>query len=170
MNVTELLSIAPILSLTSLSIIVLLINAFVKQSQEISYWLSVIGLVICIVVAINTMGQTGAVLNNMIIAGGYSNFFAVVFLCSSLLTVLLSYGFLKNNHSSVGEFYLLILFSALGMMLMAASADLIVTFLGLELMSISLYVLAGFLRKRIKSNESSLKYFLLGAFATGFLL
>jgi NADH-quinone oxidoreductase subunit N len=69
-----------------------------------------------------------------------------------------------------GEFYLLLLLSALGMMIMAASRDLMLTFLGLELMSISFYVLAGFNRKKLLNNEASIKYFLLGAFATGFLL
>jgi NADH-quinone oxidoreductase subunit N len=69
-----------------------------------------------------------------------------------------------------GEYYSLILFSTLGMMLMASSFNLIIIFLGLEIMSISLYVLAGFKREDLKSNEASLKYFLMGAFATGFLL
>jgi NADH-quinone oxidoreductase subunit N len=64
----------------------------------------------------------------------------------------------------------MVLFATVGMMLIAAAQDLIIIFLGIELMSISLYVLAGFMRKRVKSNESALKYFLLGAFATGFLL
>ena len=69
-----------------------------------------------------------------------------------------------------GEFYILILFSTVGMMLMAGALNLITVFLGIELMSVSLYVLAGFMRKKVRSNESALKYFLLGAFATGFLL
>ena len=69
-----------------------------------------------------------------------------------------------------GEFYILLIFATSGMMLMAGALDLITVFLGIELMSVSLYVLAGFMRKKERSNESALKYFLLGAFATGFLL
>jgi NADH-quinone oxidoreductase subunit N len=77
---------------------------------------------------------------------------------------------LKRANYHHGEFYILILNSLLGMMLMAASRDLMLTFLALELMSISFYVLAGFNRKVLFNNEASLKYFLLGAFASGFLL
>jgi NADH-quinone oxidoreductase subunit N len=70
----------------------------------------------------------------------------------------------------VGEYYVLVLFAALGMMLMASALDLLIVFLGLELMSLSLYVLAGFFRTRATGNEAAMKYFLLGAFASGFFL
>jgi NADH-quinone oxidoreductase subunit N len=106
----------------------------------------------------------------MLTVGGYGSLFGTLFALSALITVLLSREYLRRQHSHAGGYYLLVLFSTLGMMLMAAAGDLIIIFLGLELMSISLYVLAGFNRKRTISNESSLKYFLLGAFATGFLL
>src|SRR5206468_2539128 len=69
-----------------------------------------------------------------------------------------------------GEYYTLLLFSAVGMMLMASAGDLIMVFLGIELLSICLYILSGFSRRRLESEEASIKYLLLGAFATGFLL
>src|SRR4030067_1141349 len=94
--------------------------------------------------------------------------FKIIFLLGTLLTSLISY--LKSGHHWGGEYYSLILFSTLGMMIMASSSDLIVIFLGLEVMSIALYVLAGFNRSDLKSNESAMKYFLMGAFSTGFLL
>ena len=94
----------------------------------------------------------------------------MIFLIGTGLVIGISTGYLRREESGRAEYYLLLLSATLGMMLMAAGADLIVIFLGLELMSISLYILVGFLRGRPISNEASLKYLLLGAFATGFLL
>jgi NADH-quinone oxidoreductase subunit N len=167
---SELLAIAPIFSISVLILLVLGVEAFVRQSARISFWISAIGLSICGIISIFTVDLSGSVFNHMVNVGGTGNLFASVFVVSALLTIMLSREYIGKEHVDFGEFYLLILFATLGMMLMAAAADLIVLFLGLELMSISLYVLAGFMRKRMTSNESSLKYFLLGAFATGFLL
>ena len=87
-----------------------------------------------------------------------------------LITILLSDSYLDKERVHFGEYYVLVLFSIAGMMMMASSADLITLFLGIELMSVCFYVLAGFRRTNGGSNEAALKYFLLGAFATGFLL
>jgi NADH-quinone oxidoreductase subunit N len=106
----------------------------------------------------------------MLSTGGYAHFFAMVFAASGALTVMLSRSYTAREGIEHGEYYALILFAVAGMMLMAGAADLIILFLGLELMSISFYILAGFARRRMTSNEAALKYFLLGAFATGFLL
>src|SRR5437867_7832453 len=78
--------------------------------------------------------------------------------------------YVRRQGMESGEFYILVLFSAVGMLLMASATDLIVIFLALETMSLSLYVLAGFFRGRIVAGEASMKYFLLGAFASGFFL
>ena len=87
-----------------------------------------------------------------------------------MFTVMMSLDYAAENHIPGAEYYSLLLFSALGMMLMATAGDLIVIFLGLETMSIPVYVLAGIMRRNPKSNEAAIKYFLLGAFSTGFLL
>ena len=86
------------------------------------------------------------------------------------MTALMSLDYAAEQELAGAEYYALMLFAALGMMLMAAADDLIVIFLGLETMSITVYVLAGFLRRDPSSNEAAIKYFLLGAFSTGFLL
>jgi len=93
-----------------------------------------------------------------------------VFLGAAVLTVLISFSYLEREQLFAPEYYILLLFGTLGMMLMAAGSDLMVIFLGLELMSVAVYVLAGFDRRRARSAEAALKYFLLGAFASGFLL
>ncbi|MBI1805346.1 MAG: NADH-quinone oxidoreductase subunit N [Ignavibacteria bacterium] len=170
MNISELFAVAPISTLAVFSLIVLLIETFVKESERITFWISVIGLILCTILSLVTIDLTGTVFRNMIFVGGLGSFFAALFSIAAVVTVILSRDYLQKEHVYFGEFYLLILFATLGMMLMASAADLIMIFLGLELMSICLYVLAGFMRTRMISNESALKYFLLGAFATGFLL
>ena len=106
----------------------------------------------------------------MFVHDGFTVFFTVLFCAIGALGVLLSWGYVKRLRISSAEYYVLLLSSTLGMIVMAASNDLITIFLGLELMSIALYVLVGFRRNHLESNEASLKYFLLGAFASGFLL
>jgi NADH-quinone oxidoreductase subunit N len=108
--------------------------------------------------------------NGMWVVDNYSRFFKVIFLLGSGLTVLISMKYLEDEGMQHGEYYALILFATLGMMVMASGAELITVFLGVELMSVSLYVLGGYTRGRMISNESALKYFLLGSFAAGFLL
>ena len=97
-------------------------------------------------------------------------FFTVLFCAVGALSVLASWDYVKRTAINQTEYYALLVSSVLGMIVMAASNDLITIFLGLELMSLSLYVLVGFRRTRLESNEAALKYFLLGAFASGFLL
>lgn len=166
----DFISIMPIVFLSGLTLAVLILEAFVKKNSELSFWISLIGVGTNIGITVISLPLRGLPAGNMITQGGYGNFFGILFLSAAFITIVLSREYLKKSHTDFGEFYLLILFATLGMMLMASAADLIIIFLGLELMSICLYVLVGFFRKRLKSNESSIKYFLLGAFATGFLL
>ncbi|MGH7417471.1 MAG: NADH-quinone oxidoreductase subunit N [Candidatus Rokuibacteriota bacterium] len=106
----------------------------------------------------------------MVVLDGYALFFNIVIGYATGLVLLLSMDYMRREGVESGEFYILVLLSALGMMLMASAGDLIVIFLGLETMSISLYVLAGFFRTRLEAGEASMKYFLIGAFASGFFL
>ncbi|MGH7373133.1 MAG: NADH-quinone oxidoreductase subunit N [Candidatus Rokuibacteriota bacterium] len=106
----------------------------------------------------------------MVVLDGYALFFNIVIGYATGLVLLLSMDYMRREGVESGEFYILVLLSALGMMLMASAGDLIIIFLGLETMSISLYVLAGFFRTRLEAGEASMKYFLIGAFASGFFL
>src|SRR5467141_1810432 len=96
-------------------------------------------------------------------------FFATLFLAATTLVILLSVKYLEIEDEQEGEYYALLLFACIGMMLMASGTDLIVLFLGLETMALSFYVLTGFLRREKRSNEAALKYVLLGAFSSGIL-
>jgi NADH-quinone oxidoreductase subunit N len=106
----------------------------------------------------------------MIILDGYALFLQLVICYAAGLTILLSMDYLAERGLESGEYYALVLLATVGMMLMASAGDLIVVFLALELMSLSLYVLAGYFRARLTSGEASMKYFLLGAFASSFFL
>lgn len=111
-----------------------------------------------------------ALFEGMFVHDGLTVFFTLLFCAVGAIAVLFSWQYAKRTRIGQPEYYALLLTSILGMIVMAASNDLITIFLGLELMSLSLYVLVGFRRNRLESNEAALKYFLLGAFASGFLL
>ena len=106
---------------------------------------------------------------NSVIVDSFFLFFATLFLAATALVILLSVKYLEIEDEQEGEYYALLLFACVGMMLMASGIDLIVMFLGLETMALSFYVLTGFLRREKRSNEAALKYVLLGAFSSGIL-
>jgi NADH-quinone oxidoreductase subunit N len=114
--------------------------------------------------------QRRSLFDGMFLHDGITVFFTLLFCAIGVVGVLLSWDYVKRMAINHTEYYALLLSSTLGMIVMAASNDLITIFLGLELMSLALYVLVGFRRHHLESNEAALKYFLLGAFASGFLL
>lgn len=152
--------------MTVLAIVILLLDLVIKRKSVLAF-ISIIGLAAVGAVLLNCSGET---FNNMFVSDCYSVFFKIIFIICGILTVLISVRYIEIERVNTGEYYSLILFSTIGMMLMASAKDLIVLYLGLELMALSTYVLAGFLSHDVKSNEASMKYFLLGAFSSGFLL
>jgi NADH-quinone oxidoreductase subunit N len=115
-------------------------------------------------------GGEGRAFRDMVLLDGYALFFDLLICYAAALVVMLSMDYLARTGAESGEYYALVLLSTAGMMLMASAGDLIAIFLSLELMSLSLYVLAGLFKTRLTSGEASMKYLLLGAFATSFLL
>jgi NADH-quinone oxidoreductase subunit N len=115
-------------------------------------------------------GESRSLFNGMMVSDSYSNFFNLIFLGSALLTIFASFRYLDHQKLQHPEYYVLVLFAAMGMMLMSAAMDLVVVFIALELMSISIYVLVGFRRADRKSNEAAMKYFILGSAASAVLL
>jgi NADH-quinone oxidoreductase subunit N len=164
------LAIGPISLISLVGLVVLTIEALHDKTESLNCWISVAGLAAGLVLSLNQIASSGTAFFGMVTTGGYSAFFSAVFCTAGLLTVMLSKSYIRKEGIEHGEYYTVLLFAVVGMMLMAAAADLVLLFLGLELMSVSFYILAGFARKRMTSNEAGLKYFLLGAFATGFLL
>lgn len=161
-------TILPLVVVVAWAIVLLVVDLFIPRGRKsLTAWLAGLGLVVALVVTVLRIDQTATAFNGMIAMDGFASFLFVLFLASGLLAIILSFDYLKRMGLERGEYYVLIMFSVSGMMLMAAAADLIVVFLALELLSIPLYVLAGFAVPRPESEEASLKYFLLGSFSTG---
>jgi NADH-quinone oxidoreductase subunit N len=170
-----LIALLPEIVLTAWALILLLVVAWrhkTARDLRIAGWLTLAALVSTAGVIWwlwwNRTGIGG--LTTMIAADDFRWVADWIFLGAAALTVLISVFYLEREQLLAPEYYVLLLFATLGAMIMAAGADLMVVFLGLELMSVAVYVLAGFDRKRARSAEAALKYFLLGAFASGFLL
>ena len=171
-----LLSLLPEVVLTGWALVLLLFVAWrhrTARDTRIAGWLTLLALLSTAVATWwlwwNRAGVAGGVVT-MIAADDFRWVADWIFLGAAALTVLISFAYLEREQLLVPEYYVLLIFGTLGMMVMAAGADLMVIFLGLELMSVAVYVLAGFDRRRARSAEAALKYFLLGAFASGFLL
>jgi NADH-quinone oxidoreductase subunit N len=128
------------------------------------------GIVLALLSTTWLWGEETRAFHGMIVLDGYALFLQLVICYAAGLVVLLSIDYLHERGLESGEYYALVLFATVGMLLMAAAGDLIVVFLSLELMSLSLYVLAGYFRARLASGEAAMKYFLLGAFASAFFL
>jgi NADH-quinone oxidoreductase subunit N len=168
----DLYLIAPEIIIAAFGFLVLLVDVFAPKGEKKGHLgvLSLIGVVIAFFYTLPLVGSDKTGFEGMFTSDGFAIFFKITILIIAFLTVLISMGYASREGIGFGEYYALILFATLGMMLMAAGTHLIVIFLGLETMSISIYILAGMLREDRKSVESAFKYFLLGAFATGFLL
>ncbi len=168
---SDFLTILPVIFLAAWGLVVLLADLWIPETRKgYTALLAVAGLTISAVLSFAQGGQTSSGFGGMVVLDGFSRTLGLVFLASGLVAVALSYDYLKRNDAERGEYYTLLLFSVSGMLLMAAANDLIIVFLALELLSIPLYILSGFFRPRLASEEAALKYFLVGAFASAFLL
>ena len=161
--------ILPLTFLTVWACLLLLADLLVKQ-RGITAFLAALGLALTLGLTLIQIGVSDTAFNNMVIVDGFSTFINALLLVSGLLGVALAYGYLKRMGLERGEYYTLLLFSIVGMMLMAQAGDLIIVFLALELLSIPLYILSAFARPRADSEEAGLKYFLLGTFSSGFIV
>jgi len=166
----DLISLAPVLVLSVFAMAVLVLDLFAGKNKALVVFVSITGLFLSGVSALAKYKLPVYSFNDSYVVDHLSVFFIFLFTLSSALAILLSIEYNRREGIRMGEYYSLILFCTIGMILLASSTDLIMIFLGIEIVSICLYVLAGIRRRDLKSNESALKYFLLGAFATGFLL
>ncbi len=170
-NLSDLSAIAPEISLLVLAAVVLLVELFFTRKASVLQGITLAGLLLTTVIAVLTTSEfpTGA-FNGMIAVDGFTAFLKVVLLGVAVLTTLMSQEYFEGKSFRHGEYYALMLLTTIGMMVLAAATDLVTLFLGIETMSVGLYILAGLRHDRPRSSEASLKYLLLGAFASGFLL
>jgi len=171
LSTNDLLSILPVLILSGWAMVLLVVELFIpKERSALIGWLSVVGLVGALIALAVLWNKAWSGFGGMVMLDGPAAFIGLVGIVATLLTVWLSLNYIRDRGIQRGEYYPLLLFSTSGILLLAPANNLVIVFLGLELLSIPLYVLAGFARPQLDSEEAAIKYFLLGAFASGFLV
>ena len=159
----------PLLILLATGLILMLLDVF--KVRGALPWVTALGLIVSSVLAY-TMGspESDVIFSGMIESGGVAPLVHILLCLSGLLTLFFLTDYLNRQEKPIHDIYALLMFAIIGMILMANANDLIITFIGLETMSICLYIFAAVFKKDARSNESGLKYFLLGSFASAFLL
>ena len=171
----DMMRILPEIILSVFAVLIMVLEPFVGAAhKKLLGWMALLG-VLAAGAAITRLSLypwpgMGPAFGGAVAADEFGFYFIYLFLLVAALVILGSMDYLERDHAQHGEFYALVLMGTVGMCFMAASTDLIMIFLGLEISSISTYILAGYRRADRLSNEASLKYFLLGSFATAFLL
>ncbi|MBK9247088.1 MAG: NADH-quinone oxidoreductase subunit N [Ignavibacteria bacterium] len=161
---------APLLFLSIMATTLMVVDALIKKSTKITFTISWVTLLVTAILSALTLSQSGTAFNGMITLGSFGAFFDILFCGAGVLTLLAARPFMQREGLEQNEFHSLLLFAISGMMLIAHANNLLTLFIGIEVMSVCFYVLAGYTRSSVRSVEASLKYFLLGAFATGFLV
>ena len=159
----------PELILTLAGVLIMFMEAFRREGGKTNAGLlAILALVLALPAAL--MASPGPAFQGMLVIDGMATFFRTLVIVVGLLVVFSSTDYLRREHQESGEYYALILFSIVGQCVMVTANELVMIFIGLEISSIASYILAGYLRDDARNNESALKYFLLGSFATAFLL
>ncbi|MEO8072576.1 MAG: NADH-quinone oxidoreductase subunit N [Acidobacteriota bacterium] len=169
---TNVLAVAPEMILAIAGTLVMLFDSFVPKQRYVSGAVSLIGIIFsAILLGLSWSDPSySSAWNGMVVNDGLRVSFSFVFLFVTAITILISSVWLDRENIPVGEYHSLLMFATVGMMFMASGNDLVIIFLGLETLSIATYVMAGLRKSDLRSNESAMKYFILGSFATGFLL
>lgn len=164
------IAVLPEILLTALAMVILLLDLiFRKGNKDVLAYVSIMGLLIILPVSLLTV-EPSPVFGGMVISDSFSSFFDIIFILTAIFTILISMDYLKKVNKQRGEYYYIILFATLGMMVMVSSNDLINLYVGLELMALSFYILVAFRIDNNRSVEGALKYFVLSALSSGILL
>ena len=167
----QLIPLTPELTVIGAALLVLVLDLVTdRKHKAVLGWLSLAGIAAAAYLTVGSAGFRGAFFAGTFLVDPFAVFFKMTFYLSCGLGILLSLKYLDIEGIQRGEYYALMLFATSGMMLMASAGDLITLYLGLELMALSVYVLAGFMREDGRSNEAGMKYLILGAFSSGIML
>jgi NADH-quinone oxidoreductase subunit N len=171
MNPADLIRFLPEIILTIMATLMMVLDPILQRRSSYAFGhLSLVALIGALGASVYAYTEAGPAFGGMLMVDGFATFFRVLVIVVGILTVLSSYRFLQRENAETSEYHALLLFSIAGQCLMAASNDLIMVFIGLEISSIASYVMAGYMRDDKRANEAALKYFLLGSFATAFFL
>ena len=157
-----------LIAITGLGVLCLLFEIFNFRKGIIPF--TIVGLIASLALTINDYGTTASFYNNMIVVNNFSVTFSSLFIVLTLFLVALSHNFYENQETKISDFIAIKIFMLSGAIAMVSFGNLAMFFLGIEILSISLYVLCASNRLSLKSNESGMKYFLMGSFASGFIL
>jgi NADH-quinone oxidoreductase subunit N len=167
----SIMSILPETIIAAAAVLVLIWESLFPRQGKVTGAISLIGLIVAAFFLINNWhAAPGYSWNGMIASDGLRTTFSIVFLFVSAMTILISTVWTDRENIPVGDYHAMLMFATFGMLFMASGNDFVVIFLGLETLSIATYVLAGLRKGDLKSNESAMKYFILGSFASAFLL
>ena len=171
MSLIDLIALLPVIVVIAWGVLLLVVDLYIPKSRKsVTALLAAVGMAAALGISLGMTNRSEIAFNGMIVLDGFAVFSNVIILCSGIAGVALASDFLKRMGIERGEYYPLMMFSTGGMLLLTQAYDLIIVFLAIELLSIPLYVMAGLARPRPESEESALKYFLLGTFSSGFLL
>lgn len=161
----------PLLIIVAGALIVLLLEAFWRrENKDHLAYISILFLILGAAACIRSWNQAYSYFDGNLVLGKFALFFSLILILATIFVILCSLKYLQMQNTNVGEYYSLLLFALSGMLIMVSSLDLLVIFLGLEVLSMSSYALAGLKRDDDKSTEAAVKYFLLGSFASAFLV
>ncbi len=165
------LRVLPEIIMTIAGTLIMLLEGWLGENKKRNLsLLTFVAFAAALVAAVAANANPGLSFSNMLIVDGFATFFRVLVIAVGILSLFSATQYLKREHAESSEYYALLLFSVTGQCIMATANELIMIFIGLEISSIATYVLAGYLRDDKRNNEAALKYFLLGSFATAFLL
>jgi len=170
LSISDFYYLLPELVLTAGALVVLVADVLLPRGSRALVWVTVAALAATAISLTPFINVDKEVASGLIAVDRFALYFKIVFLVAAFMTVLMSVRYLETEGASPGEYYFLILCATLGMMIMADGIDLITSFIGLETMAVSFYILTGFMKPNLRSNEAAVKYFLLGAFSLGILL
>ena len=168
-SVQDIGAIVPELELAVFGMFLLIFDLLVKEKRRLGYF-ALAGIAASALFLFRLRSVEFSAYGGSLSLDPFSIFFKLIFLVAAALSIAISLKYLDIERENHGEYYALILFATMGMMFMAGAVDLVTLYIGLETMAIATYILVGFLRSNQRSNEASLKYFLLGAFSSGILL
>lgn len=171
MNMNDVIGVLPELLVILTALLAILVDVAARErNASASQGVTVLGLLIAGAVAIASPADTAMLMNGQVFNDGFASWFRALFCVIGAMTAIFSPVYLRHHNIRLGEYYSLLAMCVFGMMVMGSAANLLLFFVGLETMSISLYVLVGLRRDDSGSIEGSLKYLVLGAFSSAFLL
>ena len=170
-SIKDLTAIVPELIVAAFAFAILLIDLWLpKRLKSFNGILALLGVIVSFGVTVSMYGAQATAFRGMVLMDNASNFASIIMLLTAFAAIVMGFDFLKRENINVGEYYVVLLFSVVAMQVLASTYNLITIFIAVETLSIGMYILTGFLKNKSESVEGAMKYFILGSFASSFLV